>query len=88
MEVTCDLYTFLIALEGGEMTTSLLKLFGTNLTRARQRKRMSRYALSTFLGISEADVEAIENGNRDVDLAMLHLMALTLDMPVIQLLSA
>jgi ribosome-binding protein aMBF1 (putative translation factor) len=47
--------------------TDLLKSIGTNLNRVRLEKGLSRQNLSAQLGISERDLEEIEEGTKDFD---------------------
>lgn len=47
--------------------TELLKSIGTNLNRVRLEKGLNRQELSAQLGISERDLEEIENGTKDFD---------------------
>lgn len=47
--------------------SSLLTTFGQNLNRIRQEKGLKPNDLSDLLGISEIDLQNIENGSTDVE---------------------
>ena len=68
--------------------TDLLKSIGTNLNRARLEKGLSRQNLSAQLGISEGDLEGIEEGTKDFDVNFLPVLIKILDVDLNDLVSS
>lgn len=68
--------------------TDLLKSIGTNLNRVRLEKGLSRQNLSAQLGISERDLEEIEEGTKDFDVNFLPVLIKILDVDLNDLVSS
>ena len=68
--------------------TDLLKSIGTNLNRVRLEKGLSRQNLSAQLGISERDLEEIEEGTKDFDVNLLPVLVKILNVDVSDLVSS
>lgn len=68
--------------------TDLLKTIGTNLNRVRLEKGLSRQNVSAQLGISERELEEIEEGTKDFDVNLLPVLIKILDVDLNDLVSS
>ena len=62
--------------------SDVIKTLGKNLARIRKERGLTRKEISTLLGMSEVELEAIEEGRGDVDTEFIYNIANVLKMGV------